>query len=46
MCIVDAMATYVYPRRPQENQGERFKKLIIDKLPWGGSEDEPYYGKS
>lgn len=39
MCIVDAMAKYIYPRRPRNNQGARFKKLIIDKLPWGSEAD-------
>lgn len=39
VCIIDALATYVYPptkRMPRQRgaQEKRFKQLIRDKLPW------------
>jgi hypothetical protein len=39
MCVVDALAKYIYPRKPRNRQGPRFKKLIIDRLPWGSDAD-------
>ena len=38
LCIVDALATHVWPKTPATGkgaQGIRFKHLVIDKLPWG-----------
>lgn len=38
LCVVDAMATHVYPKTPssgEHHQWKRFKKLIVDRLPWG-----------
>ncbi len=37
LCIVDAMATYIYPKAPRGrgSQGKRFQKLIVDKMRWG-----------
>ena len=38
LCIVDALATHVWPKTPTNSkgaQGTRFKSLLINKLPWG-----------
>lgn len=35
LCILDATAKYVYPRKPKNSQRKRITKLIVDKLPWG-----------
>ena len=38
LCVVDALATHVYPKKPisgKYNQWKRFKTLIVDRLPWG-----------
>jgi hypothetical protein len=39
LCIVDAIATYVYPKVPvdgeKDAQKRRFTRLLRDKLPWG-----------
>jgi len=40
LCIVDALATHVWPKTPATGkgaQGIRFKDLVVDKLPWGSA---------
>ena len=38
LCVVDALATYVYPKKPNSGkyaQQKRFKMLLFERLPWG-----------
>lgn len=38
LCVVDAIATHVYPREPMsgdKSQKQRFESLIVERLPWG-----------
>ncbi len=38
LCVVDALAKYIYPRTPRSGKGsqqKRFARLLVDKLPWG-----------
>lgn len=38
LCVVDAIATYIYPKQPmsgQSAQQTRFRKLLVERLPWG-----------
>jgi len=36
LCIIDGLATWVWPKQSeQDDQEQRFKQLIRQKLPWG-----------